>query len=152
MRRRRRRYLTWPALSFLIQYSLSVILYFSGCLFKDYWTPTIRRCGSKLSIYDIAGNSDVSKLNGTDGYIKDNYLSNILDYHQKVYARYAKITFPLFNWFNAKIGKQYERTEINSYFSDALGFFMVNLFYRVNDHDIQPYIVYYPSFKVGDTT
>ncbi|MDP4283665.1 MAG: TonB-dependent receptor [Bacteroidota bacterium] len=189
--------------------------------------------GSKLSFNDIAGNSDVSKLNGLGGYIKDNYLSNILDYHQKVYALYAEMTFPVFNWFNAKIGERYERTEINSYFSDAqnqakipgyntfvpsiffskklteysqlklsytkriqrpnyrdlnpfintsdpknlstgnpnltpeigrryelgysvdidkVGFFMVNLFYRVNDHDIQPYIVYYPSLQVGDTT
>jgi hypothetical protein len=29
---------------------------------------------------------------------------------------------------------------------------MVNLFYRINDHDIQPFIVYYPSYQVGDTT
>jgi ferric enterobactin receptor len=189
--------------------------------------------GSKLSFYDIAGNSDVLELNGPGGYIKNDYLSNILDYHQKVYALYAEMTFPIFNWFNAKIGERYERTEINSYFSDAqqqakipgyntfvpsiffskkltdnsqlklsytkrierpdyrdlnpfintsdpknlstgnpnltpeigkryelgysvdldkIGSFMINLFYRINDHDIQPYIVYYPSYQVGDTT
>jgi ferric enterobactin receptor len=203
----------------------------------DYTQPIKKNfllgVGSKLSFYDIAGNSDVLKLDGLGGYIKDNYLSNILDYHQKVYALYAEITFPVFNWFNAKIGERYERTEINSYFSDAqqqakipgyntfvpsiflskkltdnsqlklsftkrierpdyrdlnpfintsdpknlstgnpnltpeigrryelgynldvdkIGSFMVNLFYRVNDHDIQPYIVYYPSLQVGDTT
>ena len=33
-----------------------------------------------------------------------------------------------------------------------IGSVMVNLFYRINDHDIQPYIVYYPSYKVGDST
>ena len=203
----------------------------------DYTQPIKKNfllgVGSKLSFYDIASNSDVLKLNGPGGYIKDNYLSNILDYHQKVYALYAEMTFPIFNWFNAKIGERYERTEISSYFSDAqqqvkipgyntfvpsiffskkltdnsqlklsytkrierpnyrdlnpfintsdpknlstgnpnltpeigkryelgysvdmdkIGSFMVNLFYRVNDHDIQPYIVYYPSYQVGDTT
>jgi ferric enterobactin receptor len=29
---------------------------------------------------------------------------------------------------------------------------MVNLFYRENQGDIQPFIVYYPSYQVGDTT
>jgi len=29
---------------------------------------------------------------------------------------------------------------------------MVTAFYRANDHDIQPYIVYYPTLVVGDTT
>ena len=28
---------------------------------------------------------------------------------------------------------------------------MVTLFYRENKDDIQPFIVYYPSIKVGDT-
>ena len=28
---------------------------------------------------------------------------------------------------------------------------MLNLFYRINDHDIQPFIVYYTSYKVGDS-
>ena len=28
---------------------------------------------------------------------------------------------------------------------------MVSLFYRINEHDIQPYVNYYPSFKVGDS-
>lgn len=32
------------------------------------------------------------------------------------------------------------------------GSIMVNFFYRIYYHDIQPYIVYYPSYKVGDTT
>jgi len=33
-----------------------------------------------------------------------------------------------------------------------IGSIMVNLFYRVSQDDIQPYIVYYPSYKVGDST
>jgi ferric enterobactin receptor len=189
--------------------------------------------GSKLGLYDIASNSNVLKLDGLGAYSKDPYLSNTLDYHQKVYALYAELSFPVFNLFDAKIGERYERTEINSYYSDAqqqakvpgyntfvpsiffskkisdnsllklsyskrierpdyrdlnpfintadpknlsagnsnlrpeighryeLGFssdvgnngtVMVNLFYRINDHDIQPFIVYYPSYQVGDTT
>ncbi|HEX3768131.1 MAG TPA: TonB-dependent receptor, partial [Puia sp.] len=31
------------------------------------------------------------------------------------------------------------------------GSFMINAFYRVNQGDIQPYVVYYPSLPVGDT-
>ena len=31
------------------------------------------------------------------------------------------------------------------------GSMMVNLFYRINDHDIQPYIVYYASRLIGDS-
>jgi|SRR5690348_1419412 outer membrane receptor protein involved in Fe transport len=32
------------------------------------------------------------------------------------------------------------------------GSFMISAFYRINDHDIQPYIVFYPSLTVGDST
>lgn len=32
-----------------------------------------------------------------------------------------------------------------------IGSIMINLFYRINDHDIQPFIVYYPSYRVGDS-
>ena len=31
------------------------------------------------------------------------------------------------------------------------GSLMINLFYRINDHDIQPYTIYYSSYKVGDS-
>lgn len=203
----------------------------------DYTQPIKKNIvlgvGGKLNLYDVNSNSSVLDLNGAGDYSKDNYLSNILDYHQNVYAGYAEISFPVFNWFDAKLGERYERTEINSYFSDALqqqqipgyntfvpsiffskklnesslfklsyskrikrpeyhdlnpfintsdpknlstgntnldpeishrfelgystdiagsGTFMVNLFYRINEGDIQPFIVYYPSYQVGDTT
>jgi ferric enterobactin receptor len=203
----------------------------------DYTQPVKKNIifgtGSKLSLYDISSNANVLKLNGSNIFSKDPYLSNSLDYHQKVYALYAEVSFPVFNLFDAKIGERYERTEINSYYSDAqeqekvpgyntfvpsiffskkindnslfklsyskrinrpdyrdlnpfintsdpknlsagnsnlqpeighrfefgystdingTGSFMVNLFYRINDHDIQPFIVYYPSYQVGDTT
>ncbi|MEP7236429.1 MAG: TonB-dependent receptor [Ferruginibacter sp.] len=32
-----------------------------------------------------------------------------------------------------------------------LGSMTANLFYRINDNDIQPYIIYYPTYKVGDS-
>jgi ferric enterobactin receptor len=35
---------------------------------------------------------------------------------------------------------------------ENVGSFMVSAFYRINEQDIQPYINFYPSFKVGDTT
>ena len=31
------------------------------------------------------------------------------------------------------------------------GSLMANLFYRINENDIQPYVVYYPSYNVGDS-
>ncbi len=201
----------------------------------DYSQPITKNfllgTGSKISFYDVGSNSVVLKYDGPSGYSKDNYLSNILGYHQRVYAFYGELTFPVFRLFNAKIGERYERTEINSYFSNAqqqqkvpgyntfvpsiffskkisdnsllklsytkrierpdyrdlnpfintsdpknlstgnpglkpetgeryeLGYstdngsgsFMVNLFYRINEQDIQDYIVYYPSLQVGDT-
>ncbi|HEY8661555.1 MAG TPA: TonB-dependent receptor [Hanamia sp.] len=202
----------------------------------DYTQPIKKNIllgvGSKLGLYDISSNFEVLKLNGINQYSKDAYLSNSLDYHQKVYALYAELSFPVFKWFDAKIGERYERTEINSYYSNAqqqakipgyntfvpsiffskklsdnsllklsyskrierpdyrdlnpfintsdpknlstgnsnlkpeigkryeigystdidkVGSFMVNLFYRISEQDIQPFIVYYPSFQVGDT-
>ncbi|MEP6711577.1 MAG: TonB-dependent receptor [Ferruginibacter sp.] len=189
--------------------------------------------GAKTSFYDITSNSDVSSLQPVlQEYQPDASLTNNLTYNQKVYAGYAELSFPVAKLFEAKIGGRYERTEINSYYSDAqqqvkvpgyntfvpsiflskkigdkqtfklsfskrierpdyedlnpfvnttdpknlstgnpylqpeigrryelgysrdfgkLGSMMINLFYRINDHDIQPYIVYYPSFMVGDS-
>lgn len=203
----------------------------------DYTQPLKKNItlgvGSKVSLYDIKSNSEVLKLNTAENYLRDDYLSNSLGYHQKVYALYAEISFPVFKWFDAKLGERYERTEINSYFSDAQqqqdipgyntlvpslffskkitersmfklsyskriqrpdyrdlnpfintadpknlstgnsnlkpeignryefgfstdigasGTFVANLFYRENSGDIQPFIVYYPSYQVGDTT
>lgn len=34
----------------------------------------------------------------------------------------------------------------------GVGSFMVSAFYRSSNHDIQPYIYYYPSITIGDTT
>lgn len=190
--------------------------------------------GSKVSLYDITSNSTVNKLDSVTGqYNKDNFLSNSLNYHQKVYALYAELSFPFFKLFDAKIGQRYERTELNAFYSNAqqqsatpgyntfvpsiffskklsensllklsyskrierpdyrdlnpylnttdpknlstgnpaltpeigkryelgysndiknFGSLLVSLFYRINEQDIQPFIIFYPSYPVGDTT
>ncbi len=189
--------------------------------------------GSKLNFYDITSNSNVTKLDSVSGlYNKDNFLSNRLTYHQKIYALYAELSFPFFKLFDAKIGERYERTNLNAFYSNAqqqeatpgyntfvpslfflkklsensllklsyskrierpnyrdldpyintsdpknlstgnpnlkpeigkryelsysndikkFGSLMVTLFYRINEQDIQPFIVYYASYLVGDT-
>jgi ferric enterobactin receptor len=188
--------------------------------------------GGKLNAYDISSTSEafVWQTSAKD-YLYDSALSNSLDYRQKVYAAYSEISFPIGELFQAKIGGRYERTQINSSFSNApdkvhngyntfvpsfflmrklgekqtlkfnyskrierpdygdlnpfintsdpknvftgnpdlkpeignryeltynhdlgpTGTFLVTLFYRENKDDIQPFIVYYPTIKVGDT-
>jgi len=190
--------------------------------------------GSKFHSRDITSSSDVlSYQPGSKLFMQDDFLSNSLTYHEKIYAGYAELSFPVSTWFDAKIGGRYERTEIGSYYSNAQqqaatpgyntfvpsiffmkklpnnqtlklsyskrinrpdyrdlnpfintsdpknisqgnpyllpeignryelsynrdlgssGSFMVSAFYRISGHDIQPYIVYYPSLTVGDTT
>jgi len=190
--------------------------------------------GAKLSARDIASSSTVlSYQPGSGDYLYDSTLSNSLSYHQKVYAVYAEFSMPVGKLFETKLGGRYERTEINSFYSNAqqqvptpgyntfvpsifflrklgenqtiklsyskrierpdyrdlnpfintidpknvtagnpylqpeignrielgysreftkIGSMTVTAFYRENDHDIQPYIVYYPTLTVGDTT
>ena len=203
----------------------------------DYTLPikkdVIFGTGGKMNFRDISSRSDVLSLQpDTKDYAYDSSLSNHLTYHQKVYALYAELTFPVGNLFDAKIGGRYERTDIQSFYSNAaqqaatpgystfvpsvffskklpsnqtiklsysrrierpdyrdlnpfintsdpknitagnpylqpeignrfelgysrdinqVGSFMINAFYRTSDHDIQPYIVYYPSLPVGDS-
>lgn len=204
----------------------------------DYSNPlkkdVILGLGGKINLRDIASTANVlSYQPALKDFTQNPYLTNDLDYHQKVYALYSELTFPVSKLFDAKIGGRYERTEINSYYSsaqqkvnipayntfvpsiffskqlgenhqiklsyskrierpdfrdlnpfintsdpknitagnpylkpeignryelgysidlDKIGSFMINAFYRTSDHDIQPYVVYYPSLKVGDTT
>jgi len=165
-------------------------------------------------------------------YVYDTALSNNLDYKQQVYALYGELSFPLAKRLSAKIGGRYERTQNNSYYSNAqqqagktgyntfvpsiflsrklddlqtiklsyskrierpdyedlnpfintsdpkniaagnpylkpeighrfeLGYsrnfeksgsLMITAFYRKNEEDIQPFIVFYPFLKVGDS-
>jgi ferric enterobactin receptor len=190
--------------------------------------------GGKVQLKNINSQSNVFQLQ-PDGktYAYDSFLSNSLNYRQKVYAVYAEMTFPVGNLFDLRLGGRYERTDIGSYYSNAqqqvqspgyntfvpsifflkklengqtfklsytkriqrpdyrdlnpfvnttdpknitegnpylqpeignrfelsynrdlavLGSFMITAFYRTSDHDIQPYIVYYPTYTVGDTT
>lgn len=189
--------------------------------------------GSKVNFYDITSSAGVNSYEAlSKHYEPDALLSNNLDYKQKVYAAYSELSFPVVKLFDVKIGGRYERTEINSYYSNAQqqvkvpgyntfvpsvffskkiagqqtiklsyskrierpdyedlnpfvntidpknlstgnpylhpeighriefaynknlgakGSMMINLFYRINDRDIQPYIVYYPSYTVGDS-
>ena len=90
----------------------------------DYIQPVAKDVvlgvGSKLTLMNISSTSDVLSLQpDAKVYVQDSFLSNYLDYKQQVYAAYAEISFPVSNWFDTKIGSRYERTEINSYYSNA---------------------------------
>ncbi len=90
----------------------------------DYTQPLAKDItfgvGGKITFNDITSNSNVYALQpDSKQYVYDSLISNSLSYHQKVYAAYAEISLPVGKWFNAKIGSRYERTEINSFYSDA---------------------------------
>lgn len=90
----------------------------------DYTEPLSKKiilgAGGKLSLYDINSSSDVSSFqSGVKSFLYDSSLSNALHYHQKVYAFYSEVSFPVGDWFDAKIGGRFERTDINSYYSNA---------------------------------
>ncbi|WP_018613790.1 outer membrane beta-barrel family protein [Segetibacter koreensis] len=208
-------------------------------LLIDYTQPlkknVILGVGSKANFIDIASSSDVLTYNNPTGQYQPNpFLTNNLNYHQKVYALYSELTFLVAKLFDAKVGGRYERTEIEAFYSNAqqqrkvpgynsfvpsiylskklgenggalrlsyskrigrpdygdlnpfvntsdpknistgnpnlvpesskryefaynkdlgkAGSFMVNLFYRLNMNDIQPFVTYYPEYTVGDTT
>jgi len=203
----------------------------------DYTQPlakkTLLGVGGKIDYRDITSASQVLLFQpSSNTYLYDSALSNNLNYKQTIYALYTEISFPVWHLFDAKIGGRYERTNINSYYSNApqqvpepgyntfvpaiffsrklddrqtvrlsyskrisrpdyrdlnpfvntvdpknitagnpylqpeignrfelaynrdlgnSGSFMVTAFYRTSDHDIQPYIVYYPTLQVGDS-
>ncbi len=76
--------------------------------------------GADLTFDDINSNSNVYALQpDSKQYVYDSLISNYLLYHQQVYALYAELSFPVGNLFDAQIGSRYERTEINSFYSDA---------------------------------
>src|SRR6185295_14397941 len=71
-------------------------------------------------IYGISSLSEVNRLQAdARSWAYDSSLSNFLRYHQKVYALYTEISLPVKNVFDIKAGLRYERTEINSYYSNA---------------------------------
>ncbi|MBN9297094.1 MAG: TonB-dependent receptor [Filimonas sp.] len=90
----------------------------------DYTQPLAEKVilgtGVKTTFVDITSTSDVLGYNPAGKqYVYDNSLSTNLQYHQKVYAGYAELTFPVGNWFDVKAGTRYERTEISSYYANA---------------------------------
>ncbi len=90
----------------------------------DYTQPLKKNIeigvGGKITFTDIISNSNVYSLQPVSKeYSYDSLISNSLTYHQKVYALYAEISLPVGKLFDAKIGSRYERTEINSYYSEA---------------------------------
>ncbi len=204
----------------------------------DYTQPLskgiVLGTGGRITFNDINSNADVYSLQAArKSYLYDSAVSNYLNYHQKVYALYAEVALPVSNWFDAKAGTRYERTEISSFYSNAqqqahnpgyntwvpsvyvsrkitdaqtiklsyskrierpdygdlnpfvnttdpknitagnpyllpelgkryevsynldlgsAGSFMATLFYRINRNDIQPYVAFYPTLKIGDST
>ena len=90
----------------------------------DYTQPlkkdVILGMGSKINFRDISSSANVLTYQPTSkSFSADRFLSNSLDYHQKVYAFYSELTFPVAKLFDAKIGARYERTDIRSYYSNA---------------------------------
>ena len=76
--------------------------------------------GGKMVFRNIHSYSDVLSLQPDAGiYSYDSLLSNHLSYEQKVYALYSEMSFPVQNWFDAKLGLRYERTELNPFFSNV---------------------------------
>jgi outer membrane receptor protein involved in Fe transport len=189
--------------------------------------------GGKIILNEITSLSNVSSFQpASKEYLHNDALSNYLDYKQKVYALYGELAFPVVHLFDAKIGGRYERTQINSYYSNAkqqtpahgyntfvpsiffsrklgdnqvirlsyskrierpdyrdlnpfinttdpknisagnpylrpeighrielsytlnlknAGSFMITAFDRMTQGDIQPFIIFYPSIKIGDS-
>ncbi|HSB94287.1 MAG TPA: TonB-dependent receptor, partial [Flavitalea sp.] len=90
----------------------------------DYSYPVSEKikfdAGGKFSNSGVNSNATVHSLDpNSDSYYFNDYLSNALDYKQQVYAVYSEITFPIKKIIDVKIGGRYERTEIDSYFSNA---------------------------------
>ena len=90
----------------------------------DYQQPLAKNIllgiGGKASFMDISSSSGVQSFRSAGKtYSYDSSLSNNLDYHQKVYAVYAELSFPVAKLFDVKIGSRYERTELHSFYSNA---------------------------------
>lgn len=90
----------------------------------DYTQPITDKVllgtGLKTTLLDITSDAAVFGYNlPGKSYSFDSSLSNNLAYHQKVYAAYAEISFPVANWFDMKVGSRYERTEIDAFYSNA---------------------------------
>ncbi len=202
----------------------------------DYTQPISEKLsmelGGRAVRRSFSSNSNVNSFNPfSKEYAYDSRQSNALKYSRDVYALYATLAFPVFNFLDIKAGGRFEHTSTNAdyssvgkvnipgygsfvpslFFSHKLnnqqliklsynrriqrpgyrdlnpyvnaidpkniltgnpdlkpeisdnieagysnsfengGSANVALFYRRNNQDIQPYIVYYPEFLVGDS-
>jgi ferric enterobactin receptor len=203
----------------------------------DYTQPfaddMVLGVGGNIERSEVIGGSRIySYKPAYKSYLYDTALSNNLNYIQDVYALYGELSFAIGKIADAKIGSRYERTEINSYYSNAqkqagkygyntlvpsiflskkiddkqtvklsyskrierpdygdlnpfinttdpknvsagnpflkpevghrielgysrnfekAGSIMITAFYRRNEQDIQPFIVFYPTIKIGDS-
>ena len=78
--------------------------------------------GGRVQIRQISSASTVNTLIPSSGsYAYDSGQSNALSYGRHVYAGYASLALPLFNWLDLKGGIRYERTETDADFSKAPG-------------------------------
>ena len=89
----------------------------------DYTEPIGKEmtfgAGGKMNFREIHSTSNVLSLQPEkNNYIYDSTLSNTLRYQQAVYAVYTELGFPVMKWFDAKLGVRYERTEINTFYSN----------------------------------
>jgi len=76
--------------------------------------------GGRVQIRQIASTSPVYTFDpGRADYPYDSSQSNALTYNRHVYAGYASLSFPLFNYLDIKGGLRYERTETDAGFSKA---------------------------------
>ncbi len=116
--------------------------------------------------------SDIPQQVSEPGYntwVPSVYLSRKLNDNQTLKLSYSKRIErpdyrelnPFINTtdpYNITTGNPYLQPEIGhrfelgwSYDLESGGSFMISAFYRLNQNDIQPYVVYYPSLPVGDT-
>jgi outer membrane receptor protein involved in Fe transport len=76
--------------------------------------------GGKWSGYDINTIADARVWDPYSGdYLYNSTLSNSLNYHQRVYAGYAELGFPIGKTIDARLGGRYERTELHSFYANA---------------------------------
>jgi outer membrane receptor protein involved in Fe transport len=76
--------------------------------------------GGKLSGNNIAAIADALLWTpNANNYIYDSTLSNNLNYHQKVYAAYAELSFPIGKTISARIGGRDEQTQISAFYENA---------------------------------
>jgi outer membrane receptor protein involved in Fe transport len=89
----------------------------------DYSEPITKniKWNSGTKYIDIQTNSatDVMRLQNNGLYLRNNSLSNSLQYHQQVMALYTEISAPLSSTIDMKIGGRYERTIVDAEYSST---------------------------------